>query len=43
VKHNSVSAAWECVVLIPALLAAWRYRMRHLGRGAWRDGPGPSP
>jgi membrane-bound metal-dependent hydrolase YbcI (DUF457 family) len=43
VKHNSVSAAWECVILVPVLLAAWRYRMRHLGRDAWREGPRASP
>jgi membrane-bound metal-dependent hydrolase YbcI (DUF457 family) len=43
VTHNSVSAAWEGVVLVPLLLVAWRYRMRHLGRDSWREGSGASP
>jgi membrane-bound metal-dependent hydrolase YbcI (DUF457 family) len=43
VRHNSVSAAWECVVLVPLLLLVWRYRMRHLGRGPWREGSRGSP
>jgi membrane-bound metal-dependent hydrolase YbcI (DUF457 family) len=38
VQHNAAAVAWECVVLVPALLAAWRYRMGHLGRGVWREG-----
>lgn len=43
VRHNSVSVAWESVILVPPLLVAWRYRMRHLGRGAWREGSRASP
>ncbi|MEE8218280.1 MAG: metal-dependent hydrolase [Vicinamibacteria bacterium] len=43
VRHNTVSAAWECVVLVPVLLVAWRYRMRHLGRPQWREGSRASP
>jgi membrane-bound metal-dependent hydrolase YbcI (DUF457 family) len=43
VRHNSVSAAWECVLLVPLLLVAWRYRMRHLGRDPWREGSKASP
>jgi membrane-bound metal-dependent hydrolase YbcI (DUF457 family) len=43
VQHNSLAVAWECVVLIPLLLLAWRHRVRHLGRGAWRVGSKASP
>jgi len=43
VKHNTVSAAWECVVLVPALLAAWRYRTRHLEMPPWREGSKANP
>ncbi len=43
VRHNTVSAAWECVVLGPVLLVAWRYRMRQLGRPRWREGSRASP
>jgi membrane-bound metal-dependent hydrolase YbcI (DUF457 family) len=43
VRHNSLAVAWECVVLIPLLLLAWRHRVRHLGRGTWREGSRASP
>lgn len=43
VRHNSVSAAWELVVLLPLLLVAWRYRMRHLGRPPWPEDSKASP
>ncbi len=33
VRHNTVAVAWECVVLVPLLLLAWRYR----GRKRWRE------
>lgn len=38
VRHNSLAVAWECVILIPLFLLAWRHRARHLGRGAWHVG-----
>ena len=28
IKHDAVAGAWECVVLVPLLLASWRYRWR---------------
>ena len=35
VKHDTVAGAWECVVLIPVLLSAWRYKMRRLEGPGW--------
>ena len=38
VGHNTVSIAWECVILVPVLFVACRYRLRHLGRLPWPEG-----
>lgn len=43
VQHNSLAVAWECVVLVPLFLLAWRHRIRHLGGGAWHVGSKASP
>jgi membrane-bound metal-dependent hydrolase YbcI (DUF457 family) len=43
VQHNSLAVAWECVVLIPLFLLAWRHRARHLGRGTWHVDSKASP
>ena len=43
VWHNTVSAAWECVILIPVLLFAGRYRIRLLGRPTWHEDSKASP
>jgi membrane-bound metal-dependent hydrolase YbcI (DUF457 family) len=37
VTHNAVAGAWEMVVLVPILLACWRYRSRQLGGLSWRE------
>ena len=35
VRHDAVAGAWECLVLVPLLLGAWRYRRRRLERPGW--------
>jgi membrane-bound metal-dependent hydrolase YbcI (DUF457 family) len=37
VRHNAVAGAWECAVIVPVLLACWRYRSRQLGGLSWRE------
>jgi inner membrane protein len=37
-RHNALAAAWECVVLLPVLVWAWRFRTgRHGGGPTWRE------
>jgi inner membrane protein len=37
IRHNALAAAWECVVLLPVLAWAWRFRTRREGGGPpWR-------
>jgi membrane-bound metal-dependent hydrolase YbcI (DUF457 family) len=43
VAHNAVAGAWEAVVLVPVLLASWRYRSRQLGGLSWREASRASP
>jgi membrane-bound metal-dependent hydrolase YbcI (DUF457 family) len=43
VWHNAVAGAWEMVVLVPILLACWRYRSRQLGGLSWREASRASP
>jgi len=43
VLHNAVAGAWECAVLVPVLLACWRYRSRQLGGLSWREASKASP
>ena len=43
VRHNAVAGAWECAVLVPLLLACWRYKSRQLGGLSWREASRASP
>ena len=43
VRHNAVAAAWECVILVPLLVAAWRHRRWRFREGAWPGGSRASP
>ena len=43
VTHNAVAGAWELIVLVPVLLACWRYRSRQLGGLSWREASRASP
>ena len=36
--HNAVAGAWEAVVLLPMLWAAWRWRLKRLGGSPWHEG-----
>jgi inner membrane protein len=42
-RHNVVAGVWECAVLVPVLLACWRYRSRQLGGLSWREASRASP
>ena len=42
-RHNAVAGAWECAVLVPLLLACWRYKSRQLGGLSWREASRASP
>jgi membrane-bound metal-dependent hydrolase YbcI (DUF457 family) len=35
VRHDAVAGAWECVVLVPLLLGAWRLKRRRLEGSGW--------
>jgi len=37
VRHNAVAALWETVLLAPLLAAAWHWRRRGTGGGAWPE------
>jgi membrane-bound metal-dependent hydrolase YbcI (DUF457 family) len=37
VRHDAVAGAWECAVLVPVLLACWRFKSRQLGGLSWRE------
>jgi hypothetical protein len=43
VRHNLVAGAWECVVLVPLLLGAWRIRGRRLEGSGWHVDSRASP
>jgi membrane-bound metal-dependent hydrolase YbcI (DUF457 family) len=43
VYHNALAGAWECAVLVPLLLACWRYKSRQLGGLSWREASRASP
>jgi len=43
VRHDAVAGAWECVVLVPLLLAAWRHKRRRLEESEWHAGSRASP
>jgi inner membrane protein len=38
VRHDAVAGAWELVVLVPILLACWRYKAGQLGEIQWHVG-----
>lgn len=35
VRHDAVAGAWECAVLVPLLVCAWRYKKRRLEGPGW--------
>lgn len=37
VWNNTLAATWEAVVLLPLLLAAWRFRRRRWENGVWPE------
>ena len=43
VRHDAVAGAWECVVLFPLLLGAWRYKGRRLEEPGWHADSRASP
>jgi membrane-bound metal-dependent hydrolase YbcI (DUF457 family) len=43
VRHDAVAGAWECVVLVPLLLGAWRYKRRRLEGPGWHADSRASP
>lgn len=43
VRHNAVAGAWECVVLVPVLLGAWRYKRTRLEGPGWHADSRASP
>jgi membrane-bound metal-dependent hydrolase YbcI (DUF457 family) len=38
VRHDAVAGAWELLVLVPVLLASWRFKARRLGEHPWHVG-----
>ena len=43
IRHDTVAALWETILLGPILLWAWRWRTRGKGAGQWREGSRASP
>ena len=37
ITHDAVAGLWECVVLLPLLLACWRLKKRRLGGLRWHE------
>ena len=38
VRHDTVAAIWETILLGPILVGAWRWRRRRMGGPPWREG-----
>jgi len=38
IRHDTVAALWETILLGPILVGAWRWRRRRTGGGPWREG-----
>jgi membrane-bound metal-dependent hydrolase YbcI (DUF457 family) len=43
IRHDTVAALWETILLGPILVGAWRWRRRRTGAGPWREGSKASP
>jgi membrane-bound metal-dependent hydrolase YbcI (DUF457 family) len=43
IRHDTVAALWETILLGPIVVWAWRWRTRGTGAGQWREGSKASP